>query len=244
MEMSLLFNSIIKKNGGDAETSRQMTNIYKGDVDMNIVAEKRCTRCGIIKPINEYSQMKSGKCESRCKSCMRERSKQWAKENPEKARARDLKWSSENRDKFLLLKKVWRKSNKEKVKEQKRLWNLAHPEYIASHKLKWQRQNPEKHKISTLKWLNNNIGKIREYNHKRRAMKLKNGGKITEKEWRELKDKYNYTCLCCNRHEPEISLTLDHVKPLYLGGSNIIENAQPLCGTCNSRKGKKHIDYR
>jgi 5-methylcytosine-specific restriction endonuclease McrA len=44
--------------------------------------------------------------------------------------------------------------------------------------------------------------------------------------------------------EPGIVLTRDHVVPLKHGGLNTIENIQPLCGSCNSRKHLKHIDYR
>jgi 5-methylcytosine-specific restriction endonuclease McrA len=69
-------------------------------------------------------------------------------------------------------------------------------------------------------------------------------GKITTEQWQELKCKYNHTCLKCKRKEPDIKLTLDHVKPLRLGGENTISNAQPLCGSCNSSKGAKWIDYR
>lgn len=39
-------------------------------------------------------------------------------------------------------------------------------------------------------------------------------------------------------------LTLDHVLPIAVGGSNTIDNAQPLCAMCNSIKGVQHIDYR
>jgi 5-methylcytosine-specific restriction endonuclease McrA len=78
----------------------------------------------------------------------------------------------------------------------------------------------------------------------RAAAKLASGGVITPQEWEALKKKYNHTCLKCKRREPDIKLTLDHVKPLRLGGENTISNAQPLCGSCNSSKGAKWIDYR
>jgi 5-methylcytosine-specific restriction endonuclease McrA len=93
------------------------------------------------------------------------------------------------------------------------------------------------------RWRREN-GKNTEYKQNRKAKKLGNGGIITAAEWRELKKKYNYTCLCCGKREPEIKLTHDHVKPLDLGGENTIENSQPLCGSCNSKKGAKWIDYR
>jgi 5-methylcytosine-specific restriction endonuclease McrA len=82
------------------------------------------------------------------------------------------------------------------------------------------------------------------YNRKRRNMKLGADGCHTLGDWEHLKAQYNWTCPCCGRSEPEIKLTEDHIIPLSKGGSDNIENIQPLCQSCNSRKYTKVIKYK
>src|SRR6266496_3378783 len=67
----------------------------------------------------------------------------------------------------------------------------------------------------------------------RKARKKAAEGSFSASEWRELKRRYDYRCLRCDRSEPDIQLTPDHVIPLARGGSNYITNIQPLCLECN-----------
>jgi len=69
-------------------------------------------------------------------------------------------------------------------------------------------------------------------------------GTFSFQEWEDLKKVYEYMCLCCKRNEPEIKLSVDHVIPISRGGLNTIDNIQPLCHSCNSRKNAKDTDYR
>ena len=81
-------------------------------------------------------------------------------------------------------------------------------------------------------------------NSRRRAKKLNAEGSHTQAEWEDLKKEYNYMCLCCKEYEPAITLTEDHILPLFKGGSDYIENIQPLCRSCNSKKHITNINYK
>jgi len=84
-----------------------------------------------------------------------------------------------------------------------------------------------------------NIFKIRY-----KARKHEAEGSHTFGEWELLKKQYGYRCPCCGRKEPKIVLTEDHIIPLSRGGSDYIENIQPLCGSCNCKKNTKVIKYQ
>lgn len=80
-------------------------------------------------------------------------------------------------------------------------------------------------------------------NRQRRIKRLGNGGSHTLGEWDRLKAQYNWTCPSCRKSEPVIKLTVDHIVPVSIGGSDNIENIQPLCLPCNVRKFNKVIKF-
>jgi 5-methylcytosine-specific restriction endonuclease McrA len=66
-------------------------------------------------------------------------------------------------------------------------------------------------------------------------------GTFTGEEWLSVCERYDYRCVLCGCLRP---LTPDHVVPLMSGGSNFIQNIQPLCHPCNIIKRGTTMDYR
>ena len=101
--------------------------------------------------------------------------------------------------------------------------------------------------IDTIKWIRQYIKKCwikyRDYLEKKRNEPRRMACRFTAMP--EVKKyvygKYGNRCLCCGSYE---KISLDHVIPISKGGKDEIENLQPLCKSCNSKKGIKTIDYR
>jgi 5-methylcytosine-specific restriction endonuclease McrA len=130
------------------------------------------------------------------------------------------------------------------ITEREREYNKAYnKKYYAEHKEKISGyiRNPEKDR----KYYRTHKQTFRNQESKRRARKNGvEGTHFTKEEFQTLCDETGNKCLCCGR--TGIPLTADHVIPLVfqVPRSDEISNIQPLCLSCNSRKGAKTVDYR
>ncbi len=94
-----------------------------------------------------------------------------------------------------------------------------------------------------LSWKLKNKERICFYSKMRAFRERNTPGYFSLEDWKRLKQYCTSSCVCCGRFEPEIKLTIDHIKPLIKGGTNYIENIQPLCGSCNSKKSTREIKF-
>jgi len=140
----------------------------------------------------------------------------------------------------------WRRTHPEQVRayaearkaQRRRHWAL-HAAEIKLKRAPYFAAQRQKARERARIWKRNNPERVRTINANRRARKACAIGFHTVEQWETLKTQHHHTCLGCGRREPEIKLTRDHIIPLTRGGSNLIENIQPLCKSCNSSKNNR-----
>jgi len=207
---------------------------------------KSCLRCGETKPLERFPKRK--RCndghENVCWDCTNARKRKWEAEHHEQTLASKKKWDQANRQKRIEISIRWARAHKDAVSAIQKRYLDSHPEARQKRNEligKWHKAHPEKQRESTQRWRVKNRAKTNGYTQRRRAVKRGNGGQYTDLEWRELCDRYDNRCLCCGG---KADLTPDHIVPVKLGGTSAIDNIQPLCRSCNSKKHLKIIDYR
>jgi hypothetical protein len=187
----------------------------------------KCARCERELPTSEFWKRTSKKrgYQSRCKQCL-----DLYRKTPEMVEKRKV-WTDR-----------WRENNPDKVKAQsKRRPNT--PRILGRmYEETYRRKNRKNAWKRSQDWARRHPEKLQEYREKRR-LNSKNGS-MSRDEWKSLKEKYGNKCVCCGRHENEVLLHADHVVPVKDHGTNNVDNRQPLCHRCNSRKKDKTIDYR
>ncbi|WP_371931000.1 HNH endonuclease [Roseovarius sp. MMSF_3281] len=108
---------------------------------------------------------------------------------------------------------------------------------IEHHEAYWTAYYSEKNK----RWPRENVEKNRARRRRRRLRVMEAEGAYTAEQWAALQHVTGNRCLCCGI---DADLEPDHVIPLAKGGTNWIDNIQPLCRSCNARKRLKSTDYR
>ena len=208
---------------------------------------KPCRKCGA----NEWNTRGD------CKVCARELTRRYRQENPDRVLENNRRYYQEHAEEAREYSKQYRREHPETVLKNRRLYEQRHPEKQHERILKYQQNhtfeiqersrrhylaNVEKKLESARRWRASHPEAQAANDHRRRARETTAGGSFSAAEWKACQEHYGNKCLCCGR--VDMKLTADHVVPVSKGGTSNIENIQPLCASCNSRKGAKTIDYR
>lgn len=147
--------------------------------------------------------------------------------NSEAKKISDAKYrQTENAKKKAVIRSKRTLANSPKLQEAKRLRDIAFSktehgkEINLIAKRKYSKTEKGKEKIRELKYIRRN----------------KKAGKLDLQAWNEKLERLDYKCQICGTRE---RITIDHIIPLTKGGTNHIDNLQPLCHSCNSSKGNK-----
>lgn len=189
---------------------------------------KFCHGCQTEKDASEFNRnrSKADGLSSRCRVCNQSQEKKHRLEHPEQERLRHQKWSQ---------------SRPGYGREQSAKYRATHPDFARTVAKRYRERHPAKALENSRRWKANNRARVNQRLARRHALKRRNGGAYTPAEWQALCERYDNRCLACGQQVP---LTADHVIPVSAGGSSWIENIQPLCQPCNSKKGAQATDYR
>ena len=209
---------------------------------------KRCTKCGIEKPLSEFPKNKN-RPDGRnywCKECARNHRNQHAEER--KAYAR--KYRKEHAEELSEYNKQWRADNPGYSTEYRKQWCADNPErcrelrtqYYQKHRKKeleyanqYRLENPDKVKAAQKRWSDNNPDKQRANCQRRRARKAITVCDLTPEQSDAI---LSTGCFFCGSMD---NLTLAHDTPVVRGGNTTPGNIFCLCRSCNSSMGTKTL---
>jgi 5-methylcytosine-specific restriction endonuclease McrA len=81
-------------------------------------------------------------------------------------------------------------------------------------------------------------------NRKKRSLRMtmaREKGTHTKEEWEALKQEFKEICVRCGKKCIQVK---DHILSVYLGGSDGIDNIQPLCWDCNVKKRSEEFNWK
>jgi 5-methylcytosine-specific restriction endonuclease McrA len=210
------------------------------------VSSKVCKGCRAEKSLADFYRhagMADGHL-NKCKACDRARTQKYRREHleqyaqyekgranlPHRVEAR-RKYQEEHKEEISEYKKRWAEENEANVSASKRKYYELHRDEVIARSKQWGEENPEEVRQAKA---NNS--------RKRRAAKHASSGNFTAEEFLALCERYGIRCLACG--DAEALLEADHIVPLTRGGTDDIDNIQPLCGTCNRKNFVSIVDYR
>lgn len=225
------------------------------------VLSKVCTRCRILKPLDNFTKQSTGKYghTARCKACERELayirerghkityiqrplfvlSKPCSRCKIEKP-IEDFRVDQSKKDSH---RYICKQCEKEEDKKRFPLYSKQRKEtgVESAYRHKWRITHQERERERERRKYRDNPTKTYARSAKRRARKMQ--VPFEEIRYTRILQRYGYIChICGGAIASRDDLHFDHVVPLAKGGSHMEENIKPSHKVCNLRKGDKLME--
>ena len=181
--------------------------------------KKRCTKCKILKTLEEFDRCSS------CKNGRRERCKECRKTEYQ-----------DNREEIIKRAKINYIKNKPKIQKYKKEYAQKNKTKLSKKLKKYYKENKDRLRENGKKYYQKNKDLFLIASRKRKALKKSSSdGTITKSSLEELLQKQNNKCHHCGCELDETK-HLDHYIPLSKGGIDSIINVVWSCARCNLTK--------
>jgi len=201
-----------------------LTTIRYGERTM---AAKKCSKCGIEKPLEDFHKQKSCKGGRRpeCKACLYTACKARARLDPERHREYKRRYKARNPS----VDREYYEKNKTILIPKMVEYNRRNKDAYLAKMRAWRKANPEKVQV----WVRNRRAKLRGLN-----------GSHTLQDIRQLMDAQGGKCIYC-KCDIRTKFQVDHIVPVSKGGRNDKSNLQLLCKPCNlNKRDKDPLQYQ
>lgn len=188
---------------------------------MRIRAMKRCSKCGEVKPVGDFSRHKgkSDGLQTHCKAC-------------------NAAYYRSHREERVAYTAAYQRSHK----EERAAYTAAYTQEHLAERAAWRRRNSAKAVSRAKAWRKANPERHKD--HLRRASAVRHarkkgayiGPRFTHAE---IYERDAARCHICGRKVSKKAWHLDHIMPLAKGGDHSRRNVAVACARCNTRKGAK-----
>ena len=163
--------------------------------------------------------------------------KKWKDRNSEDLKEYRRDYRQKNKVRIKNYNRWYTKNNRDKEAKWSKKSRLKHPETQKAYGRKYRQENREKERLKVSNWRKNNPikAKLQVF---RRLERVKNiVDDFTKEQWTN-------KCTHCYHCDSTKDLQMDHILPISRAPKGFvytIDDVQPLCKCCNSKKGDRLV---
>lgn len=205
---------------------------------------RTCARCGTTSDVTAFAKERRAPdgLASYCRPCSRQRKREEYARNAETYNARSDAYYEANRDAVLAQQAQYRAENAERILayEDER---SGRPERVEQRRQRYLR-NYEQARPEVREWFRAHPSHSNKWRSQQRLIahgfpEVAAAAELVDLD--EMYERYNGCCGICGDPVARFDMTVDHIKPISLGGPHDRANCQPAHLRCNQAKGRRDL---